>query len=179
MSISPKQRIIKGIKIAAVIVAAYILISSILAGVFFIINPPQTTPPTPVEQAPKPITVEELWRLTNAERAKADASELALNPQLNQSAQAKCHDMVEKNYWSHNAPDGTEPWVFIQDQGLLYDRAGENLASSFTDTHTVVHAWLVSPAHRDNMLDVEYDQVGFGICKSSSQTFVVQHLIAL
>src|SRR4051794_33523320 len=52
------------------------------------------------------IDVYQLWTGTNEQRANAGIAALSLNPKLNQSAKAKCDDMVAKNYWSHNDPSG-------------------------------------------------------------------------
>ena len=65
---------------------------------------------------------------TNSERNAAGASSLTTNSKLSAAAQAKANDMVARDYWSHNTPDGDEPWVFIDAQGYAYTKAGENLA---------------------------------------------------
>src|SRR3990167_10669241 len=75
------------------------------------------------------ISESELLELVNKERGQNGRAPLTLNPQLSDAARRKAADMLEKNYWSHFAPDGsTSPWGFIRAAGYSYVNAGENLA---------------------------------------------------
>ncbi|HSX40962.1 MAG TPA: CAP domain-containing protein, partial [Candidatus Saccharimonadales bacterium] len=56
------------------------------------------------------VTGQQLLSLTNQKRQASGLSPLTINPQLSQAAAAKASDMFSKNYWAHNAPDGTTPW---------------------------------------------------------------------
>lgn len=116
---------------------------------------------------------------TNARRAENGLGALALNATLSQAAQAKATDMAARNYWSHNTPDGKEPWVFFNQVGYKYQAAGENLAYGFTTSSDTVVGWMNSPGHRANILNNKYTEVGFGFVNSASyqgngeQTIVV------
>lgn len=120
-----------------------------------------------------------LLQSTNGERAVNGLGSLALNGQLNQAAQAKANDMAARDYWSHNTPEGTPPWVFITNAGYSYLTAGENLAYGFDTSSSTVTAWMNSPEHRANILNTSYLEVGFGIANSANyqgtgpQTIVV------
>lgn len=105
---------------------------------------------------------------TNQRRAAVGQSALTINDKLTQAAQAKANDMISRNYWSHNTPDGTPPWAFITNAGYSYSRAGENLACGFDDSPSVITGWYNSPSHRDNMLTPQYTDVGFGIANGSA-----------
>ncbi len=100
---------------------------------------------------------------TNNERTSRSISPLKSNEQLNQAAQAKAEDMKTKNYWSHNTPEGNQPWIFIDTIGYSYQKAGENLAYGFSSSNATVSGWMQSPSHRENLLDNEFTEVGFGI----------------
>jgi hypothetical protein len=106
---------------------------------------------------------DDLLLQTNAKRAESGLPPLQLNPQLSQAAYQKGQDMLAKNYWAHNAPDGTTPWVFIKNSGYEYVYAGENLARGFSSAPDVVTAWMNSQGHRDNILSGNYDDVGFAV----------------
>jgi hypothetical protein len=71
--------------------------------------------------------------------------------------------MFSKDYWAHNAPDGTTPWVFIKGAGYNYIYAGENLARGFSSAQDVITAWMNSPEHRQNVLSPNYQNVGFAV----------------
>lgn len=103
---------------------------------------------------------------TNQERIKNNVSELTLNQTLSEAAEAKAKDMVARNYWSHNTPDGAEPWTFIAAENYNYQKAGENLAFGFADSSSTVTGWMNSDSHRDNMLDNAFTEVGFGWANS-------------
>lgn len=109
------------------------------------------------------ITNEQLLSLTNSKRGENGASELSISDQLSQAAANKAADMFSKNYWAHNAPDGTTPWVFIKSSGYSYVYAGENLARGFTNSADVINAWMESPEHKENMLSNNYKNVGFSV----------------
>ena len=134
-------------------------------------NPPVATPSLQ----------KNLLELTNKERAVAGVGALTANTLLDQSAKAKCADMVTNNYWSHVDLTGQEPWHFIDATGYNKEAAGENLAYGFTSDSAVVQGWMNSPAHRKTLLDPIYTDVGFGVCESpdfvgsGKQTIVVQH----
>lgn len=109
------------------------------------------------------VTVNQLLDFTNQDRQQYGAGSLSLNDNLNRAAQDKANDMFAENYWAHNSPSGKTPWVFIKNEGYQYVFAGENLARGFTDSKSVVDAWMASPEHRDNMLSKNYNEVGFAV----------------
>lgn len=104
-----------------------------------------------------------LLEATNKQREKDGLNGLSLNASLDQAAQAKAEDMSTRNYWSHNTPDGKEPWVFIDATDYRYQKAAENLAYGFDTSTSTVNGWMNSPGHRANMMDSNVQEVGFGI----------------
>jgi len=129
-------------------------------------------------------SAEELLRETNLVRANASAGALTLNDKLTVAAQAKCDDLVNKNYWAHRDPEGSLPWKFVTKTGYSYSKLGENLAAGHANNLHVINGWMASPTHKENMLDRAFKEVGFGICKSDSYIglggrsgpIIVQHL---
>jgi hypothetical protein len=122
-----------------------------------------------------------LLTATNSQRTSNGSTPLTINSKLNASAQAKANDMVVRDYWSHNTPDGKEPWVFIDAQGYVYTKAGENLAYGFSSSNETVIGWMNSPSHRANLLDTVFTEVGFGFANSANfvgtgnETIIVAH----
>ena len=100
---------------------------------------------------------------TNGERTSNHAPALNLNKQLAAAAQAKANDMATRGYWSHVTPDGKQPWSFIETSGYQYKAAGENLAYGFGSSDQVMTAWMRSPEHRANLLNANYQDVGFAM----------------
>lgn len=122
-----------------------------------------------------------LLKATNDARAANGLAPLSSSADLDKSALSKCNDMVARNYWSHDNPDGKEPWKFIDETGYSYNTAGENLAYGFNSESSVVSGWMNSPGHRANILNKAFKEVGFGVCKGENymaqgpQLVVVQH----
>lgn len=104
---------------------------------------------------------------TNQQRTADQESQLSLDPLLSQAAQAKADDMVATGYWSHTSPDGKTPWNFIAASGYNYERAGENLAYGFSGAAQTIDGWMNSPEHRANILNAQYQNVGFGVANSA------------
>lgn len=98
---------------------------------------------------------------TNGERSNKKEPALQLNAQLTAAAQAKANDMAKRNYWSHVTPDGQQPWSFIGNAGYQFEAAGENLAYGFGTSDQIMAAWMQSPEHRANILNADYQDVGF------------------
>jgi len=109
------------------------------------------------------ISNQELLILTNQQRQNNNLGPLTDNQELDAAAANKAADMFGKDYWAHNAPDGTTPWVFIKGAGYNYVYAGENLARGFTNAQDVITAWMNSPEHRKNVLSPNYQNVGFAV----------------
>lgn len=113
-------------------------------------------------------TSSSLLQATNSRRLQANEPALSLNGQLAAAAQAKANDMASHNYWAHNSPSGRTPWSFITTAGYSYQLAGENLAYGFSDAQAAVTGWMNSTEHRANMLNAQYQDVGFGVASSSN-----------
>ncbi len=115
----------------------------------------------------------------NNQRAANGLAPLSVNTQLAVAAQNKANDMAARNYWSHNTPEGSPPWVFITNAGYSYQKAGENLAYGFNSSTEAVQGWMDSATHKANVLDSAYLNVGFGVANSADyqahgeQTIVV------
>ena len=124
------------------------------------------------------IPPEEIVRLTNIERTNRGLPDLKINPQLSAAASRKAADMFAKNYWAHVSPSGTQPWFYITDSGYQYRYAGENLARDFSDSATVVKAWIASPSHKENLLSSRYQDIGVAVVDGNLEghdtTLVVQ-----
>ncbi len=114
------------------------------------------------------MSVAGLLSATNTQRASNGRASLTINSKLTSAAQAKANHMIANNYWSHTTPDGQEPWVFIQNAGYAYTKAGENLAYGFATSADAVIGWMNSPSHKANMLDSAFTEVGFGFANGSN-----------
>jgi len=131
-------------------------------------TPTTTTSTTPTTTVTNPssfsLTADEqqVLDLVNKERAANGLNPLKVNPTLTQVARAHSADMINRNFFDHNNPDGKTPFDRIKAAGVTYKTAGENLAgaSSVQTAHTNL---MNSPGHRANILNASFTEVGIGI----------------
>lgn len=124
------------------------------------------------------IKVSTLLEDTNQKRKAAGLSTLTMNESLSKAAKLKAEDMFKNDYWAHISPTGTTPWYFFDKAGYDYIYAGENLAVDFQNSDDVVEAWYNSLAHRDNLLNSHYTEIGLAVVNGElngrDTTLVVQ-----
>jgi hypothetical protein len=109
-----------------------------------------------------------LLNLTNQDRVDNGQKDLSLNTELETAAQNKANDIAAHNYWSHTSPSGQTPAQLLAASGYQFVASGENLAYGFSSASSVMSAWMNSPEHRANVLNSNYDQVGYGVSESSN-----------
>ena len=116
--------------------------------------------------------------LTNKNRIAQKIPFLKINPVLEQAAALKAQDMSQKGYFAHVSPEGKTPWYWLDQVKYDYTYAGENLAINFFDSKEVADAWMNSPAHRANMVNKNFKEIGIalarGIYQNQETVFVVQ-----
>lgn len=112
------------------------------------------------------ISPDNIVKLVNAERTLNGLNPVKINAELQNAAISKSQDMVYRNYFDHYA-FGQTPWMFILRAGYNYSVAGENLAKGFNSSEGVVNAWMNSPAHKANILNPNYQEIGVGVVKGT------------
>jgi uncharacterized protein YkwD len=98
--------------------------------------------------------------LTNQERAKAGCAPLAANAQLAAAAKAHDDDMAKSGTMTHTGTDGSTPATRIQAAGYTWKMAGENVAYGQKTPAQVMTDWMNSPAHKANILNCGYKDLG-------------------
>lgn len=146
----------------------------------YVTLPGVSYPTSPAVSAPAPdIPLSGVATFVNKERVKARFPALVRSDLLDEAAQAKCEDMVAKDYTGHNDPSGKEPWRFIIQTGYGYRYAGENLAVGFKDARSVVRSWMGDIEYQANVINSYFNEVGYGECKypftskQGAQTLIV------
>jgi uncharacterized protein YkwD len=101
--------------------------------------------------------------LVNAERAKARARPLLLEPRLDAAAQHHARDMLLRGYFAHASPEGKTVRQRAEAAGYRWHAVGENIAEGQLSADQVVQAWMASPEHRRNILDRDFIHMGLGL----------------
>ena len=111
---------------------------------------------------------QEVVRLVNEIRAKNGLGSLTYDWELSRVARYKSQDMKDKNYFSHTSPTYGSPYQMMQQFGITYRTAGENIAKGYASPQAVVNAWMNSPGHRANILNASYTRIGVGYVASGN-----------
>ncbi len=109
------------------------------------------------------ITPANIIKYANEARKKEGLKELLVSEKLNEAATLKVNDMVEHKYFAHTSPAGRSPWHWFEKSGYDYKYAGENLAINFTTAEAEQAAWMNSPTHRKNILNINYKEIGVAV----------------
>lgn len=120
----------------------------------------------------------QLFSLINQERAKNGLPVLQKDSQLAGVARIKAQDMIDNNYFSHNSPTYGNPFDMMDEFGIEYQYAGENLAknTSASRAHT---ALMNSSGHRKNILNPNFTHVGIGVKKAKQGYIYVEMFIGV
>ncbi len=106
---------------------------------------------------------QQILTLINEDRKANNLPPLKSNPILEKAALTKAQDMINKNYFSHQSPDGKMPWDFIDRSEYAFLYAGENLAMNFTKADSVHKALMSSLSHKKNILNKNYQDIGIAV----------------
>lgn len=126
------------------------------------------------------ISIDGIIYYTNEERKKKGLQPLVKNTQLGKSASLKTDDMFAGQYFEHISPKGESAADLVKSVNYKFQIVGENLALGIFDTDkALVQAWMNSPAHRDNILNPKYTEMGAAVgiseYKGQKQWMAVQH----
>ena len=111
---------------------------------------------------------QEVLDLTNAERAKQGLEPLTLDTELSKVARIKSEDMQKNNYFSHTSPTYGSPFDMMEQFGISYRAAAENIAMGQRTPEEVVNAWMNSDGHRKNILSSSYTHIGIGYVENGN-----------
>ena len=101
-------------------------------------------------------------RMINSFRARQGLPLLQVNPRLMIMARDQSLDMEKHNFFGHESPTRGNFANRCRAAGLAGARMQENLAIH-TSLEGAMKALLESPAHRQNLINPDFDSVGVGI----------------
>lgn len=102
----------------------------------------------------------EILRLVNEARAQQGLGALTTTPALTEAAQTRAEEL--NTLYSHTRPDGTQCFTVLDEKGVTYRAAGENIAMGYTKAQHVFDGWMNSSGHRQNILNGDFTQIGVG-----------------
>jgi uncharacterized protein YkwD len=110
--------------------------------------------------------VEAFVDMANAHRRSVGCEDLAWNAEVAAVAQAHSVDMVQRDFFAHDNPDGESPFDRLTNAGISYSRAAENIAWGYGTAAAVLDGWLNSSGHRANLENCSLTQAGLGLLET-------------
>lgn len=118
----------------------------------------------------------QMIHLINSIRSSRGLQLLNPNPVLNSIARSRSRDMLSRNYFSHYTPEGKNIFNILVEDGIMYACSAENLSQasppSWGSSEAVVNNWMSSSAHRANMLNPHFGQLGLGVIDSGNRRVI-------
>ena len=105
-------------------------------------------------------------KLVNEERVKAGLNPVTLNKEVASAALIRAKE-IEVSF-SHTRTDGRMFGSVLTDNGIRFNRAGENIAWGQTSPEQVMEAWMNSEGHRANILNPNFTEIGVGHYQNSN-----------
>lgn len=128
---------------------------------------PDTDPETPEEDTDisNNSYAMQVIHLVNQERAKEGLLPLTYDANIEKAALIRAKE-TEVSF-SHTRPDGTSFSTALQESGVSFRSAGENIAWGQKSPEEVMNGWMNSPGHRANILNKNFTKIGVGYYQNS------------
>ena len=114
--------------------------------------------------------------LINDYRTSNGLNAIAYEPTLTYVAKLRSADLMDRNYFSHYTPEGTNVFDLFRANGIAFSIGGENLAQAMPaaigSPEAFLGAWQNSAAHNANMLRVGYNYIGVGMVDNGDRIVV-------
>lgn len=124
----------------------------------------------------------EVLQRTNQVRQERGLRPLQWDPLAYKAALGHAQDMLQRNFFAHQNPEGLGAAERMRAAGVLEVTVGENLASfeGYPDPEIPQRAlagWMNSPGHRANLLKPEFTHLGVALVRQGRRVMVVQNFI--
>lgn len=106
---------------------------------------------------------------TNQVRMYEGLQPLSMMPRLEEAAKIRSNELL--TLFDHTRPNGTECFTILEDLGIDYDVAAENILYGVTDPYDAVVGWVNSQGHYANIVNPLNTHIGMG---NSGNTYWTQ-----
>ena len=115
--------------------------------------------------------------MINTIRLENCLSALNANQAINLVAQYRSQDMIDRDYFSHQTPEGKNINNILQEFGVMFAACGENIQyvspPSWANPELFFNSWMNSDLHRANILSGNFSQIGIGISNNNDRLVAV------
>lgn len=124
----------------------------------------------------------DVFSRTNQVRMERGLKPLQWDNMAYKAAAAHAQDMLDRNYFAHQSPEGTDVGYRLRAAGAIEVTVGENLATfeGYKDADipkSVMDGWVNSPGHRANLLFTKFTHLGVAMVRKGNKVMVVQNFI--
>ncbi|MGY0693760.1 CAP domain-containing protein [Virgibacillus sp. FSP13] len=121
----------------------------------------------------------QLFDLTNAARVKHGLSPLTWAKAVQTTARGHSTDMADNNYFSHTNLEGQSPFERMQEDGITFQMAGENIATGQTSSIFAHQGLMNSLGHRKNILKSGFKALAIGVAfNKESRPYYTENFLA-
>ena len=114
--------------------------------------------------------------LINSYRLSNGLNQVAYEPTLTYIAKLRSADLMDRNYFSHYTPEGTNVFNLFRANGITFKIGGENLGQAMPagigSPEAFLNAWQNSSSHNANMLRAGYNYIGVGMVDNGDRIVV-------
>ncbi|MCQ2405067.1 MAG: CAP domain-containing protein [Clostridia bacterium] len=130
-------------------------------------KPTTTTKKPTTTTAPSPYSAQqqEILTLVNAERKKVGLTALQLDEKACAAANVRAKEVPI--VFDHVRPNGKSSFTALDDAGVSYISAGENIAKGYLTAEDVMNGWMNSEGHKANILTASFTHIGVGYDKTT------------
>lgn len=106
---------------------------------------------------------------TNYIRVQNGLAPLSMEAKLQSAADIRVNELPA--LFSHTRPNGSDCFTVLNEQGVSYRTAGENIAAGQIEAIDVIESWWYSEGHRANMLSSDFSHLGTGYTYDASSKY--------
>ncbi|CQR47945.1 Cysteine-rich secretory protein family protein [Paraliobacillus sp. PM-2] len=120
----------------------------------------------------------QLFDLTNAARVVHGLSPLTWDEAVLPTVREHSKDMAKNNYFGHTNLDEQSPFDRLQEDGIAFQMAGENLATGQPSSIYAHEGLMNSLGHRKNILNADYRLLTVGVAfNNDNQPFYTENFL--
>ncbi len=135
-----------------------------------------TVKPTDPPAAGNPEGVQkQVFDLVNQYRAQNGKPALIYREDVQGCADLRAQEIIR--LFEHTRPNGSECFTVLDEAGISYRGAGENIAYGHRSAEEVMTGWIDSPGHKENILRPEFTGIAVGHTEHNGVHYWVQLFI--
>ncbi len=108
---------------------------------------------------------------TCGEQRYTPAPPITWNDKLANAALSHSKNMANEGFFSHTAPDGSDPSTRVRAARYAWKNVGENISAGHESVQEVVSSWLNSPEHCANIMTQQFREIGAACARNSASRY--------